>query len=199
MKRLLFIVFTITPLFVCAQKYSVRRYQDRIIAAQAQARDSIMKSLNITASGAYEKTDTIPDCLLFKRVFDASCEWAKTDSRVNAEIDYYDKENGVIIYKGRISTGFKNVLLGDGWDCFSDFSLKIQCKNKYTQIVFSTPAIIEVYNRSGLTIKRTIEEFISHIYEVKGKKREREDAILNEMVSSSNDIINALKQRLKRE
>lgn len=88
MKRLLIIVFTITPLFVCAQKYSVRRYQDRIIAAQAQARDSIMKSLNITASGAYEKTDTIPDCLLFKRVFDASCEWAKTDSRVNAEIDY---------------------------------------------------------------------------------------------------------------
>ena len=158
-----------------------------------------MKSLNITASGTYEKTDTIPDCLLFKRVFDASCEWAKTDSRVNAEIDYYDKENGVIIYKGRISTGFKNVLLGDGWDCFSDFSLKIQCKDKYTQIVFSTPAIIEVYNRSGLTIKRTIEEFISHIYEVKGKKREREEAILNEMVSSSNDIINALKQRLKRE
>ena len=83
-----------------------------------------------------------------------------------------------------------------GEDCYGDFSLKVQCKDGVTQITLSFPDIIEVYNRSGLTIQRTIEEFIKGIYEVKGKKREREEALLKELVSSANDIINVLKQKL---
>ena len=102
MKNLLLILFTIVPFCACAQKYSARRNQDAAaLRAQAHARDSIMQSLQITAAGAYEKEevvyiDSVPANVLFTRAMETFNDWPVT----KAELDYYNKESGIVIYKG---------------------------------------------------------------------------------------------------
>ena len=206
MKRLLLTLFTIIPLCACAQKYSVRRNQDvDALRAQAHARDSIMQILNITAAGAYEKEevvyiDSVPANVLFTRAMESFDDWPVT----KAELDYYNKENGIVTYKGEFPLDFKNVFLGDGWIRHGDFSLKVLCEDGRAQITLTVPDIVAVYNRSGLTIQRTMEEYINDIFEYKGrrefkgKKGDRGEALLKDIISSSDNIINAMKLRLEK-
>ena len=206
MKNLLLILFTIVPFCACAQKYSARRNQDAAaLRAQAHARDSIMQSLQITAAGAYEKEevvyiDSVPANVLFTRAMETFNDWPVT----KAELDYYNKESGIVIYKGEFSLDFKNVGLGDGWIRHGDFSLKVLCEDGRAQITLTVPDIIAVYNRSGLTIQRTIKEFVNDIFEYKGrrefkgKKGDRGEALLKDIISSSDNIINAMILRLEK-
>ena len=206
MKNLLLILFTIIPLCASAQKYSARRNQDAAaLRAQAHARDSIMQTLQITAAGAYEKEevvyiDSVPAKVLFTRAMETYNDWPAT----KAELDYYNKESGIVIYKGKFSLGFNNVGLGDGWIRHGDFSLKVLCEDGRAKITLTVPDIIAVYNRSGLTIQRTIKEFVNDIFEYKGrrefkgKKGDRGEALLKDIISSSDNIINAMKLRLEK-
>ena len=206
MKSLLLILFTIIPLCACAQKYSARRNQDAAaLRAQAHARDSLMQILQITAAGAYEKEevvyiDSVPAKVLFTRAMVTPNDLPVT----KVELDYYNKESGTIIYKGEFSLGFKHVGLGDGWIRHGDFSLKVLCEDGQAQIILTVPDIIAVYNRSGLTIQRTIKEFVNDIFEYKGrrefkgKKGDRGEALLKDIISSSDNIINAMKLRLEK-
>ena len=166
-----------------------------------------MQSLKITTAGAYERKeevliDSVPASVLFARTMETLNDWSVTDERIKAELDYYDKDSCIVIFNGRFSLDFKNVFLGDGWIRHGDFSLKILCEDGRAQITLTIPDIIAVYNRSGLTIQRTIEEFINSIYEYKGKrefkgkKGDRGEALLNDIISSSDNIINTIKQRL---
>ena len=206
MKNLLLILFTIIPLCACAQKYSARRNQDAAaLRAQAHARDSLMQTLQITAAGAYEKEevvyiDSVPAKVLFTRAMETPNDLPVT----KVELDSSNKESSAVIYKGEFSLGFNHVGLGDGWIRHGDFSLKVLCEDGRAQIILTVPDIIAVYNRSGLTIQRTIKEFVNDIFEYKGrrefkgKKGDRGEALLKDIISSSDNIINAMKLRLEK-
>ena len=96
-------------------------------------------------------------------------------------------------YKGEFSLGFNHVGLGDGWIRHGDFSLKVLCEDGRAQITLTVPDIVAVYNRSGLTIQRTMEEFVNDIFEYKGRREFKGTyshliALLRCMPSKSNQL-----------
>jgi len=160
------------------------------------------QEINLTENGAYEKkevvvVDSVKASILFGRAMEALSDWTGTDGRSRAGLDYHDKESGTVIYKGTFSLGFKNVFLGDGWERYADFTLKVRCKDGRAQVTMNVPSITAIYNRNGMKMSPSTAAWVKAVKESKGKKRERGEALLENMTSTADAIVAAMATRLK--
>ena len=110
MKKLLFLLMLL-PLGLCAQVYTVRKYQNENVPASVKSeRDSIINNLKLTPAGVYERSEivyanTASAQDLYLIVMQTLSDWTGTNGRIDAGLDFYDKESGIINYKGKFYLG----------------------------------------------------------------------------------------------
>jgi len=160
------------------------------------------QTIEVNESGAYEKkevvfVDSVSSGVLFGRAMEALSDWTGPDGKAKAGIDYQDKETGTVIYKGRYSLGFKNVFLGDGWRRYSDFTLKVKCKDGKAQVTVTVPTMTGVYNRNGMTRDWSVKELIDMVNKQKGEKKERGEALLEDLIGTADGLVKSMCERLK--
>lgn len=161
------------------------------------------QDIQLTETGAYEKkevvvVDSAKAIILFERAMIALSDWTGPDGKAKAGIDYQEKETGTVIYKGVFSLGFKNVFLGDGWNRYADFVLKVRCKDGRAQVTVTVPQITAVYNRNGMKSSASTAQWVQAVKEAKGKKHERGIALLNDLTSTVDGLAAAMADRLKK-
>ena len=161
------------------------------------------QDIQLTEAGAYVKkevvvVDSTKAIVLFERAMIALSDWTGPDGKAKAGIDYQEKETGTVIYKGMFSLGFKNVFLGDGWNRYADFVLKVRCKDSKAQVTITVPQITAVYNRNGMKSSASTAQWVQAVKEAKGKKHERGVALLNDLTSTVDGLASAMVERLKK-
>lgn len=151
--------------------------------------------------GAYEKkvvvsVDNTKASILYDRAMEALSDWTGASGKAQAGLDYHDRDAGTVIYKGHEYIGFKNVFLGDGWERYADFTLKVRCKDGRAQVTVTIPTITFVYNKNGMKRNYTAAEVSKAVEESKGKKKERGIVLLadiKELIETlSTDMSNRL-------
>lgn len=161
------------------------------------------QDIELTETGAYEKkevvvVDSTKAIVLFERAIIALCDWTGPDGKAKVGIDYQDKETATVIYKGMFSLGFKNVFLGDGWNRYADFVLKVRCKDGRAQVTATVPQITAVYNRNGMKSSASTAQWVQAVKEAKGKRHERGIALLNDLTNTVDGLVAAMADRLKK-
>lgn len=160
------------------------------------------QEIELNDKGAYEKkmvvyVDSIKATVLYDRAMVALSDWTGASGKAQAGLDYHDRDAGTVIYKGHEYIGFKNVFLGDGWERYADFTIKVRCKDGRAQITTSIPTITFVYNKNGMKRNFTAADVIKAVEEAKGKKKERGIALLADMKELIENISSAMSDRLK--
>lgn len=152
--------------------------------------------------GAYEKkivviVDSTKASILYDRALEALSDWTGVSGKAQAGLDYHDRDAGTVIYKGHEYIGFKNVFLGDGWERYADFILKVKCKDGRAQITTSIPTITFRYNKNGMKRNYTAAEVTKAVEDAKGKKKERGIALLADIKELIETISIVMSNRLK--
>lgn len=160
------------------------------------------QDIQLTETGAYEKkevvvVDSVKAIVLFERAMIALSDWTGPDGKAKAGIDYQEKETGTVIYKGRYSLGFKNTFLGDGWNRYAEFSLKVRCKEGRAQVTVTVPTVTAIYNRNGVTRTNSIKVLLDAVKQSKGAKRERGEKLMTDLIETADGLVAAMCERLK--
>lgn len=160
------------------------------------------QDIKLTDTGAYEKkevvvVDSVKAIILFERAMIALSDWTGPDGKAKAGIDYQEKETGTVIYKGRYSLGFKNTFLGDGWNRYAEFSLKVRCKDGRAQVTVTVPTITAIYNRNGMTRTNSIKVLLDAVKQSKGTKRERGEKLMIDLTETADGLVAAMCERIK--
>lgn len=160
------------------------------------------QEIELNDKGAYEKknvvyVDSVKSTVLYDRAMVALSDWTGASGKAQAGLDYHDRDAGTVIYKGHEYIGFKNVFLGDGWERYADFTIKVRCKDGRAQITTSIPTITFVYNKNGMKRNFTAADVTKAVEEAKGKKKERGIALLADIKELIENISSAMSERLK--
>jgi len=160
------------------------------------------QDIQLTETGAYEKkevvvVDSAKAIVLYERAMIALSDWTGPDGKAKAGIDYQEKETGTVIYKGRYSLGFKNTFLGDGWNRYAEFSLKVRCKDGRAQVTVTVPTVTAIYNRNGMTRTNSVKVLLDAVKQSKGAKRERGENLIADITETADGLVVAMCERLK--
>ena len=164
--------------------------------------DSVKSNLlPLTATGAYEVQEVVSvesasAALLFERAMIALVEWTGPDGKAKTGIDYQSHETHTVIYKGTFSLGFKNTFLGDGWNRYAEFSLKVRCKDGRAQVTTTVSTVKAIYNRGGATTINTVAQVVDAVNKSKGNKRERGEQLLDDIKTVTDMLHKAMILRL---
>jgi hypothetical protein len=161
----------------------------------AAAMTATAQGLPVKDDGSYEVkevvvTDSVSAQELYDRAMVALSRWS--DGNAEKNMDYHDRDAGTLIYKGIHSLGFKNVFLGDGWERYMNYTLKVRCKDGKAQVTVTVPTLLFVYNKNGVKQTYTTSQMNSAVVSAKGKKKERGEAILAEIKSYSESMVKAM-------
>lgn len=101
--------------------------------------------VTLNESGVYEKKEVVnvegaTATTLYNRAVEALSDWTGTEGRSKYGIDSQDKESGTIIYKGKDYLGFRPFHMYC-WYIFTDFTLKIRCKDGRAQVSVIIPSL----------------------------------------------------------
>lgn len=168
-------------------------------AKQAKG-DSI--DIKLTSSGAYERKEVVivdgaSAAVLYDRAMMALTDWTGVDGKAKAGIDYQNQETHTVVYKGTFSLGFKNIFLGDGWNRYANFTLKVRCKDGRAQVVVTVAQMTGIYNRGNVERSCTIAEMKEAVMKSKGAKRERGETLLAYIVETADGMISEMTEKLK--
>ena len=158
------------------------------------------QSIPLTTDGAFEvkevvDVDGVGAQQLYDRAMMALSRWTTSKSENN--LDYHDRDAGILILKGLEYMGFKNTFMGAGWERYINYSLTVRCKDGRAQVTIVIPNIVFIYNTNGIKRILTIEELKQLVDQSKKKRKERGQAILSEIqIMALNfclNMVNALK------
>ena len=160
------------------------------------------QDIQLTEAGAYEKkevvvVDSTKAIILFERAMIALSDWTGPDGKAKAGIDYQEKETGTVIYKGRYSLGFKNNFLGDGWNRYAEFSLKVRCKDGRAQVTVTVPTITAIHNKNGMSSTNSVALWLDAVKKAKGAKHERGVKLMNDLTETADGLVAAMCERIK--
>ena len=160
------------------------------------------QDIKLTETGAYEKKevvvgDSTKAIILFERAMIALSDWTGPDGKAKAGIDYQEKETGTVIYKGRYSLGFKNTFLGDGWNRYAEFSLKVRCKDGRAQVTVNVPTITAIHNKNGMSSTNSVAVWLDAVKKAKGAKHERGVKLMNDLTETADGLVAAMCERIK--
>lgn len=157
-------------------------------------------------NGIYEKkvvvnADSVKAGTLYVRSLEALSDLAGSQGKSKMGIDVQDKEEGLIVYKGRYYLGYEKANMLYGWDTYADFTLKVRCKDGKAQLSLTVPSMTFQWDGDGHGIHTfEISEFLP-IYKYKGDYKIRKPAqkYAPTIPSAFDAIIKAISQRMLQE
>lgn len=169
----------------------------------------ILVALNVSAqsvvltNGIYEKktvvnADSVKAGTLYVRVLEALSDFAGSQGKSKIGIDVQDKDEGLVVYKGRYFLGYGKANMLYGWDTYADFTLKVRCKDGKAQLSVTVPSMTFQWDGDGHGIHTFgIKEFLP-VYKYKGDYKIKKPAqqYAPTIPTTFEAIINAISQRL---
>jgi hypothetical protein len=149
------------------------------VGAKAQVLTVEEAAAMVTEKGVLEQkrvvvVDSVKKNTLYRRAMEALSDWTGSEGRSKAGIDYSDKEEGAVNYKGVFYQGSKKVIT-NSIDYYTDFTMKIRCKDGRAQITVIVPsgyAIMTDGSKRSWTMREAIAK-------TKGKKETKIEGVYN--------------------
>ena len=134
------------------------------MAINAQVPDVDSAAIIIKEKGVYEQkrvviVDGVKASSLYRRAMEALSDWTGTEGRSKAGLDYCDKDEGVVNYKGEFYNGYRQLSLGRDIPFYTDFTMKIRCKDGRAQVTVIVPTMHAILS-NGQTKTWTMREVI---------------------------------------
>lgn len=157
------------------------------------------QGLPVKDDGSYEVkevvlTDSVTAQELYERAMTALSEMANGNAERN--MDYHDRDAATLVFKGVQALGFKNVFLGEGWQRYMNYQLKVRCKDGKAQVTVTVPKLTFIYTKNGNTREFTVAQMNAAVVASKGKKRERGEVILEAIKAYSDALMKAMRNAL---
>lgn len=170
-----------------------------IVMMVAVAMTAAAQGLPVKDDGSYEvkevvMTDSVTAQELYDRAMTALSEMANGNAERN--MDYHDRDAATLVFKGVQALGFKNVFLGEGWQRYMNYQLKVRCKDGRAQVTVTVPKLTFVYTKDGNTRTFDIAQMNAAVAASKGKRRERGEVILEAIKAYSDALMRAMKNAL---
>ncbi len=149
------------------------------VGAKAQVLTVEEAAAMVTEKGVLEQkrvvvVDSVKKNTLYRRAMEALSDWTGSEGRSKAGIDYSDKDEGAVNYKGVFYQGSKKVIT-NSIDYYTDFTMKIRCKDGRAQITVIVPlgyAIMTDGSKRSWTMREAIAK-------TKGKKETKIEGVYN--------------------
>ena len=147
------------------------------ITINAQVPDVDSAAIIIKEKGVYEqkrvvKVDGAKSSTLYRRAMEALSDWTGTEGRSKAGLDYYDKDEGVVNYKGEFYNGYRQIAFGGQVPFYTDFTMKIRCKDGRAQVTIIVPTMHATLP-NGQTKTWTMREVIEQNEKASPRKVEK--------------------------
>ena len=160
--------------------------------------------ITLTDGGVYEQKEVvnvngISAKELYLRALEALSDWTGTDGRSKYGIDHQDKESATVIFKGKDYLGARKFGIYH-WLIFSDFTLKVRCKDGRSQISVTVPSMTAEFSVNNVSGSIPLREIVPE-YKYKGNLNCKK-AMLQYVVdvpTSANRIISLMKTKLNQE
>ena len=136
------------------------------LVVNAQVPDIDSAAIIIKEKGVYEQkrvviVDGTKASSLYRRAMEALSDWTGTEGRSKAGLDYCDKEEGIVTYKGEFYNGYRQLPFGREVPFYTDFTMKIRCKDGRAQVTVIVPtmhAILRNGQKKTWTMREVIEQ-----------------------------------------
>lgn len=173
-----------------------------MIAFMLSAMMANAQEIELNEQGAYERKEVFQiegatATQLYDRAMIALTDWTGADGKSKAGIDYQNQETHTVIYKGTYYLGFKKAILGAGWNRYANFTLKVRCKDGKAQVTVTVAGITGIYNTNGTTRQLTMSEVLDVTNDSKGKKKERRQEFVSQIVTGADNLVAAMGEKLK--
>lgn len=146
-----------------------------MLAITAMAQDDGIDSVYqiVKEKGVYEKirvvaVDNVNAATLYVRAMEALSDWTGPDGLSKAGLDFCDKDAGIVNYKGDFYNGSQK-FPGGKVNIYTDFALKVRCKDGRAQITVTVPSIHYVTPQG-----RSVSTSIKDVVEQRMKMSERD-------------------------
>ncbi|MBR1767105.1 MAG: DUF4468 domain-containing protein [Prevotella sp.] len=166
------------------------------VNAQVLSEDSaatIVKEKGVFEQKKVVYVDSVKASTLYRRAMEALSDWTGTDGRSRAGLDYCDKEEGLVTYKGEFYNGYRKLLLGT-LPFYTDFTLKVRCKDGRAQVIVTVPTMHTVLNngkKRTWTVREIVDAQESTTKKAKEKAKNKTNAI------SMREVVNLLLENME--
>jgi hypothetical protein len=143
----------------------------------AQVVDLDSAAAIIKEKGVYEQNrvvevDGATASKLYSRAMEALSDWTGSDGRSKAGLDYCDKEEGIVTYKGEYYNGYHKLLFGAQMPFYTDFTMKVRCKDGRAQITVTVPSMHAILP-NGTVRTISVREIVEAREKIDPKKIEK--------------------------
>lgn len=163
---------------------------------------AVSAQVTLTESGVYEKKEVVvvegvTAAELYNRAIEALSDWAGAEGRSKYGIDSQDKDAGMIIYKGKDYLGFRKFSIY-GWYIYTDFTLKIRCKDGRAQVTVTIPSLTAEFQVNNVSGSVPLAE-ITPEWKYKGNLNCKKAMLqyVNDVPASADRMIGTIKKKLK--
>lgn len=164
MKKGLFLFFVVAAMM-----------QHTALVAQVVDLDSaaaIVKEKGVYEQKRVVEVDGATASKLYSRAMEALSDWTGSDGRSKAGLDYCDKEEGIVTYKGEYYNGYRKLLLGAQMPFYTDFTMKVRCKDGRAQIIVTVSSMHAILP-NGTTRTFSVKEIVEAREKTDPKKLEK--------------------------
>lgn len=147
------------------------------MVVNAQVPDIDSAAIIVKEKGVYEQkrvvtADGAKASTLYRRAMEALSDWTGTEGRSKAGLDYCDKEEGIVTYKGEFYNGYRQLPFGREVPFYTDFTMKIRCKDGRAQVTVIVPTMHATLP-NGQTKTWTMREAIEQYEKASPRKVEK--------------------------
>ena len=181
MKRLLFLFLMCLPMMAVAQVLTI------------EEATAIVKEKGVLEQKSVVIVDGVSKNTLYRRAMEALSEWTGPEGRSKAGIDYSDKEEGVVTYKGVYYNGYRKLMLSS-LPFYTDFTLKVRCKDGKAQIAVTVPSMHTILDDGSKKVW-SMREIVESQDNINPKKLEKAKKKTNAI--SAREIVYILLQSME--
>jgi len=169
------------------------------LSVSAQVPDMDSAAIIIKEKGVYEQKRVVyvegtSAQKLYGRAMQALSDWTGPEGRSKAGIDYNDKEEGIVNYKGEFYNGYRDLSFGKQIPFYTDFVLKVRCKDGRAQVTV-TVSTIHAMLPNGQTKTWTMREVIEQNERASARKKEKAQKKTHGM--TTREIVELLLQNME--
>ena len=181
MKRLLFFFLMCLPMMAGAQVLTI------------EEATAIVKEKGVLEQKSVVIVDGVSKNTLYRRAMEALSDWTGPEGRSKAGIDYSDKEEGIVTYKGVYYNGYRKLMLSS-LPFYTDFTMKVRCKEGKAQITVSVPSMHTILDDGSKKVW-SMREIVESQDNINPKKLEKAKKKTNAI--SAREIVYILLQSME--
>ena len=181
MKRLLFFFLMCLPMMAGAQVLTI------------EEATAIVKEKGVLEQKSVVIVDGVSKNTLYRRAMEALSDWTGPEGRSKAGIDYSDKEEGIVTYKGVYYNGYRKLMLSS-LPFYTDFTLKVRCKDGKAQIAVTVPSMHTILDDGSKKVW-SMREIVESQDNINPKKLEKAKKKTNAI--SAREIVYILLQNME--